>query len=490
MMLQQLLPCLVLLITAITIGTSVYAGPARWLTPTSLAALILAAIFGVRPLMSRDPVDFNFHGLDASGGLMQAEIVGLLSSAALLAGGLWASRSTNCQRSQPSAADYAAAIPQGKPSLLRVPVLGIAGAAGWLLSVAAFAGPSTLALLVAGRSSELSSRLAGYPTVLFTLALLGSGAACVYIARFGRGRKLGHVEMTALTVAVAISAGCVSLDGTRRFLLPALLSPVVARVFSNGGRLPRRTLPAAGLVLIFLMTLPFVRSAGARQDGENLVTASARYYATGGLNETLKAFFLSYDTEMLNYVAFASPRLGHTIPYGLGRGTVGEFLLFPLPSGVFGEQLYSDRLLTDIFGGSCSQVDCPVASEPGVLLLDFGFPGVFLGMLGSGFLLRRLELRAAARGSPERSVLVIAAVGGYAPVLMRTNTIDAAWWTLYFLLAMQLAAHTMSPRPRRLARPIAEVMHQSHAPVQRASTAGHTIKPHCKPEITSKQGSL
>lgn len=446
MTLRVVLPCLVLVVTAVTIGSAVYPGTARWLTPTSLAALILAAIFGIRPLMARSAVDFNFYGLDASPGLLRAELVGLLGSTALLIGAVWASYTGGRQR-EPQHAPVGPPVPAGRPSPLRVPLLAAAGAAGWLCSVAAFAGPSTVALLLAGRSAELSRRLAGYPTILVTLALLGSAATCVYIARFGRDRKLGRAELSALLLAIAISAVCVSLEGTRRFLLPALLGPVLARIFSNGGRLPRRALPVAGLVLLFLMTLPFVRSAGARHQGENVVSASARYYAGGGLGKTVQAFFLSYDTEMLNYVAYVSPRLGHSIPYGLGRGTVGEFLLFPLPSGTFGEQLYSDRLLTKMFGGTCSQVNCPVASEPGVLLLDFGFPGVLIGMAGSGFLLRRLELRAAARGSSVRSVLVAAAVGGYAPVLLRTNTIDAMWWTLYFLLAMACTARLLSAPP-------------------------------------------
>ena len=102
-------------------------------------------------------------------------------------------------------------------------------------------------------------------------------------------------------------------------------------------------------------------------------------------------YLTSYDTEMLNYVAVVGPRLGAAIPYGLGRGTLGDLVIFPIKH--FSLQLYSDQMLERLFvENGCASV-CPVESEVGVLLFDFGLVGVALGMALTGYALRKIEQR-------------------------------------------------------------------------------------------------
>ena len=50
----------------------------------------------------------------------------------------------------------------------------------------------------------------------------------------------------------------------------------------------------------------------------DLVGAMGAYFQDVGLRGTLNNFFLSYDTEMFNYVAYMTQTMGKTIPFRYG----------------------------------------------------------------------------------------------------------------------------------------------------------------------------
>jgi hypothetical protein len=439
-----LLPVGTIVCCAAVIATSPFRGAGRFLAPTSMVALILLSIFGIRPLIA-NPFDYDFYGLDAYGGFAYAEVAGLVASVALLLGchvRLISSRHRNTGQSSGSAGVHAKrSSPIDRPGVRRplvLLVISIVGLITWLASMVVFGGVGVLPLVLAGRSADLNAALGFYPASLQSLPMLGSAGAAVYILRNAAERRFSTAEVVAIALSVFVSIACTSLEGSRRFLLPSVLVPVGALVIARRGRVGTAVAVALLGGLVATMTLPFVRSAGARVPGQNIASAAVTYLSQQGISGVVYQYFTSYDTEMLNYVAYVGPRLGAAIPYGLGRGTLGDFLLTPLPNR-FVPQLYSDQLLEELYGSGCITAQpCPVESEVGVLLFDFGFIGVVLGMFFTGYGLRSLERRLIG-SPPYRLRLVGAVVFGYAAIATRTNSMEAIWWAIYFLVLAVLA---------------------------------------------------
>lgn len=417
--------------SVLVIQSSPLVGLGRVLSPVVLAWLIFLSIFIVRPLMVSAPRDYNLYGYSVVSGFGQAVALGMTALAAFTLGVLLA-RARRPRRTNSATPEVEPARPGPRNVLV---ALGALGLLGYIAGAVALAGPEAARSLVGGRTAGIAQSFAGFPTIFQSASLLGSAASCAYIAAYPHRVRRDWLFIL-LAMAPAVSANLTL--GNRRFLLPALLAPIVTLVVVRRGRLPRVLLAPLALGPVLLASVPFVRSAGDRRPGENLVAASARYAVDGGIGQTVRDYFLSFDTEMLNYIAYVAPRLGDRIPYGLGRGTGVEFLLFPLPGAISPVTAWSDQVLTALFGGGCASGRCPVPSLPGVLLMDFGLPGLIVGTLAFGYFLRRAELLAMLRPSV-RTAAFVGALGGYAPVLARGNFIHALWWLIYFSLFVWLS---------------------------------------------------
>jgi hypothetical protein len=248
---------------------------------------------------------------------------------------------------------------------------------------------------------------------------------------------------------VAISLVMVSALGTRRFMIPAVLMPICAALIRRPAKLRLWHLAVGFLGLLFVAIVPMVRSAGARLPGENLLTASLRYASEQGIGGILEPIFASYDTEMLDYIALASSRI-HSgwLSLGLGRGTLLEFILRPLPGSMLSHPAWSDEVLINLWGGTgCGNPYCPVASVAGVTYFDGGYPLVIVGSLAFGFGLRWLATRWVYNGHlGDFRATAVAIASSFALVAARTNTVHATWWCIYTLIIAWLIYRVFSNR--------------------------------------------
>lgn len=418
--------------------------------PFSMSLLILISIFGIRPLLMVAREDFEFYGIDVVSGFNATCILGFLAVASISVGyafGALVSRHRVIEFDGPNPPDAGYA-----PTLLRnAALLAVVAISSYVLVMMLVGGGvEFLAQLFAGRSAAVNSRSENLPVVVPALPVAAAAALAVCRIVVVRHRPLRKTE------EVLYWASCVMLVlppaalGNRRFLLPTALVMLIAAAYTRWNRPLGIRLAALGAVAFLALTIfPFVRSAGSRTGSTDLVGAMFEYFSTTGLSGTLDGFFLSYDTEMFNYVSFLAPRVGESIPLGFGRGTIGDALLAPIPAALAPVPSWSNYLLTSIFGTGCAQGVCPVPSLVGVFLYDFSFVGVVIGFLLVGLLMSNFTgALFRARGVRLAALMVFAS---FAPIVIRGNSIAILWIACNVLAASLVALAVLRGLHRRRA---------------------------------------
>lgn len=312
-----------------------------------------------------------------------------------------------------------------------VVLAALGGTATYVVALTLFAGPGIFGQLRNGRSAEVN--IGGTPEFVMFLPLTGAIAVALFMLG-NKYRKLTRLEILIAVLAVTTSLALVSQLGNRRFIIPAVLIPVISALMRRPARIRLWHIVVSFVGVLLLAIIPMVRAAGARRPGENLLSASWRYLHEEGFSGVLRPVFVSYDTEMFDYIAIVAPGLDGSA-YGWGRGSLLEFATRPLPESWNGNPAWSERLLTQLFGGGCGDPVCPVASLPGVLYFEGGFIVVLLGSVATGAFLRSLAVKWKYNGNITiGSQLCVVIISSFALVAVRTNTVHASWWILYSLL--------------------------------------------------------
>lgn len=411
-------PILTLVVGAIAWMSATRLYVFRMLSPFSLSLLLLVSIYGVRPLLILSAGESGFYSLNTSDGFAVASFVGLAAVASFCLG-YWLRTGGSLE-------------PEGtvhvrSPGLLAVFAISVAATLAWFAAFSAIGGGwSAIAVLFSGRSAQASELTAGIPNLLFALPV-GAGI-CLSFARIQaeKVRQLRRSELLVFWIGVLVTCVPATSLGGRRFLIPILLSAVLAASASRPARRARAYVAASlAVVVVALMAIPFTRSQGSRSSRADLFGSVLEYVSTEGPLGVVERFALDYDTEMFDYVAYVAPRLGSSIPYGLGRGTVGDALLNPFPTDLLPFTPWSEQLLVNLFGGGCGQPFCPVASMPGALFFDFGFVGVVVGMILAGIAARVISGRLLhAHGI---GLLALLATASFFPLMVRGNPANQAW---------------------------------------------------------------
>ena len=410
------------------------------LAPFSLTVLMLVAIFGIRPIMMIRYDTFDVYGLDVVTGFNATARLGFVAVTCLCVAYFY-SRVTDRRPST--------SVPVRRgwqaPTIDRAVAVCMGTVLSWFAAIVIVGGgPGAVGVLFRGRSSAAAAALGNTPVAVFCLPI--AGAVLVAAARIAteRTRRLTVRERILFWVAVLGAVVPPASLGGRRFILPCVLVALVAVAAPKWSKpiTAKMVLLGVGSLLV-LAAIPFIRSAGARKPGQGPVGALIDYFSTTGVTETLKALFLTYDTDSFGYVAYFQPRLGDGIPYGHGRSTVGDLLVNALP--VQAGELWSDHLLRLLFGATCARGVCPVASVVGVLALDFGLPAVVFGCLLLGLVYGRFERRLlAADGLGLAGLLVVA---GFAPVFARGSSMSTAWIAVNVVVIVTVLLWLFGRRP-------------------------------------------
>jgi len=402
------------------------------LSPFSLVLLILVSIFGARPLLMADAQNFDFYGISVEAGYDEAAWVGLIAIVSLIVGyGFGALALPKLKMTAPRpVVDFLEA-----PVFRRGFVLSVITLFGYVLALILFGGGLSLVLQsLGGRSAEVNAGSTNMPVLIPALPVAAAIAVAWVRSEVARSRHLTRREEIYYWASFVLLVLPPAVLGNRRFLIPTVIVFLIGAASSVWRkRLSLRICIVAGVGILALMIFPFVRSAGSRTGSSDLLGAMIDYFGESGLRGTLDGFFLSYDTEMFNYVSYLAPHLGRDLEFGMGRGTIGDALLAPIPSAFAPASSWSNHILTSVFGVTCAQGVCPVPSIVGVLLYDLSYLGVVGGMLAIGFAASRFEPAFHRSSGPKLVVLI--AIAGFAPIVARGNSVAIAWIALNSILA-------------------------------------------------------
>lgn len=422
-------------------------GLSRVLAPETFVTAVLFAVFAIRPLYA----DRRFYGqVPTLDGQITASMVGTVLLWSIAAGVMWRDRGFAVRCTPVRASGNSS--PNISPS--RVVFVSVAALAIYFVGLAALIGPSAVAAMFGGRRSGLAST--GVPEFWVSVPLAGSIASAVLILS-RRSCVLSVPDWLAVGICTSGTLVAVSSEGSRRYIIPAILIVAIALLMRRPLRVRMWQLPVGVLVFAFMAILPTVRSAGARRGGENILSASMRSFSDeGGIAGSLRYMFTSFDTEMYDFIAMLAPELkSGRISLGWGRGTIIEFIAHPFPKALtpFAERTL--ELKQFLFNYQCLDGFCnapfPVLSAGGTFYFDGWYFGVLIGGVGTGFILRWLSQRWSH--SSEFSIqqnIFTSVCASYAMIAVRTDTIYAIWWCIYalvvaFAVVVALGARQSSP---------------------------------------------
>lgn len=425
------------------IATTPLRGLSRVLAPDTQVAVMLFAIFAIRPLFTNrfeasKSIYSGFYGfVPTRDEQIAASIVGVLLLWSIAVGAVWFSQWRKWSPLRNLTEETERRPPDGSTHLpyARAVFIALGGLSLYLLALIYYRGLGTVLAMPRGRNAEVAPQ--GVPEILDVFPLAGSLAAATLIL-MAQSRPIPVRARIAVFLCTSFSVVAVSQLGNRRFMIPAVMIVLTALLMRKMA--PLRLWHAfAGVVLLAVFAVvPFVRSEGNRP-GENLAEAIVRYLGDFGFIAVFRNIFTTYDTEMYDYIAVVSSRLeSGRADFGWGRGIFVEFLTHPLPFSMMGYTERSNEVRSYLFSFNCGS-DCrlplPVPSVGGVLYFDAWYFGVVIGGLIVGMAVRALALRwHRASVSTVMQNVVTAVCVSFSAIAARTETITALWLCIYTLM--------------------------------------------------------
>jgi len=424
-----------IVVAALPLAGRVRARSFDLLEPIVGGTIMLAVIFGIRPVAMLIAGDFIYRGVDITPEFPYTVALGLVGTGTFVAAYEWMRHrelrdSPSLHRAERRierriAYGYVATL-----GVLSVLLFGLH--LSWLGSDLA----DGLRLLAGGQSPELVSRWAGTTEYLSTSPILAASAAT--ILGVATRWRLTRFQLALLAVLIAYPLVVFYLSGTRRYMLPCLLVPLATWMLMSGrrpgGRLLLVVIPVAFVVLA---TIPFVRWASTRDEGGGV--AAALVQAIENPARAVQRFILGPDTNMVPALAIEVSVLRSPGDFFYGRATFGDLLLAPVPHIMIPDkpQTARDELLTRAFGAPCqvsAEGVCDDFSIVGTFYQDFWLPGVAILMGIVGAASASLWSRWHRSRDDQRLLLATATWAVFVPIIFRAGFMPGFQWWLYFLV--------------------------------------------------------
>lgn len=406
--------------------------------PTFAGGLMLALLFGIRPLYIIAGGQFEYLGYQTEPQLTAVIGLGLVSSASFALGYFSLLRNRPMNIEEPATTDQAAPSSASRRAVVLVALLASALGLGLFgLNLLRMGPPGqVIPLWLGGHSIQLNDASTGSTEYLTSAPiLLACAATAIGVVSAWRLTLLQLVGVSALSV---MSAAVFLINGDRRFLLPCILVPVVAYYLSVGRRPARKLMFAfVPLAFVLLATIPWLRTAEARSYYGGIPTILAN--AVSSPFTAWDRFITLNDTEMESALSVQLQVQRGPEDFYYGRATFGDLLLAPIPSALIPGKPVTARndMLTRAFGGPCTVAAnhvCPDFSVIGTFYQDLWWPGVLLGMAALGAFSRAIWARYLAKPHSPYRIVTAATWVILLPILIRAGFMPSFAWWLYFLV--------------------------------------------------------
>jgi hypothetical protein len=287
-----------------------------------------------------------------------------------------------------------------------------------------------------GTSPELASRWSGTTEYLSASPILAACAAT--LLGVATRWRLNRYQWTLVAALIAYPLLVFYVSGDRRYMIPTLGVPIVAWMLMSGRRPPRRVLLLAVPVAFAVLTaIPFVRWGAAQQGNGGL--AAAFVQGIGNPVRAVERFVLGPDTSMFAALAIEVRVLRAPADFFFGRATVGDLILAPIPHLLIPgkPQTARDEMLVRAYGAPCSVTVlgvCDDFSIIGTFYQDFWVPGVagLMALIGAGSAALWFRWRRLPRDP--RLIVVLSAWVVFMPIMFRAGFMPAMAWCMYFLV--------------------------------------------------------
>lgn len=289
-----------------------------------------------------------------------------------------------------------------------------------------------LTVFLAGRSEHvIASNTIGYLAYSPMLITAAVTAACVL-----RKSQFSTAFRVVVFVGVLVNVAAFVPQGARRFMIPAVAVPLVARAATTGVRASRKNIILGFSVsLLVLGTIPFLRAAGAREQAGGWHVILANGLASPA--STLDRILTSHDTAMPENLALQL-EFG-SVKNSFGAYTAQDIGLSMLPSRIVSTPpSVHDRILTELHGKGCvPRSPCEDQSVIGSFYYEGGLPFVAFGGIVAGWILIAVHARWYKTRRPGHTAnLAVAFV--FAPIIFRAVLTPPAIWLLIVLVPCKL----------------------------------------------------
>lgn len=410
-------------------------------------SLALLLLFGIRPAYMLMTGDFTYeHEYDMSGQFTAVAGLGFVASLAFVAGYELATPGRGYRRVTRGAVVPTGLSSEARRRLLQIGIaFSVLGTLLYMVHLIRSGGISeTLRTIAAADPSVTTDAFSNSSQYLSFAPVL---VACAAVLGAAVVPRPSFVEKLAMAGAAFYPAALFMAIGTRRFIIPALLLPLLVYYIRAGrrpsGRAMAIVLPVAFLVLA---TIPFARASGARIQAGGAIPIYQQSFERP--SAALDRFLGSVDTAMFPALGIELDALRTPSDYSLGRATIGDLMLAPIPHLVVPEKPQSarDELLVRTFGEACGRRSCPDFSIVGTFFQDGWWIGVGLGMflvgVGLGRLWRRYELAPAEPAA----IIAVASATVFTPIIFRAGFNPAASWALMFFVPCWLGLWALGRR--------------------------------------------
>jgi hypothetical protein len=423
-----------ILIAAAPLAARARAGTFDLLEPIVGGSVVLAVIFGVRPIVMLLADDLVYRGVDIRPEFPFVIALGLVGTLAFTGAYEWLRTRRKNYR---EVADEGGRRLEPAVVYPYIALLAILSVALFVVHLSRLGSDLVdgLRLFAGGASPVLIERWAGTTEYLSSSPVLASCAATLLGIATSWRMSRRQVILAAAFVAYPLVVFYVS--GDRRFMIPTAGVPIVAWLLMTGRRPGRRILllavPAAFAVLT---AIPFVRWGAAQEGAGGL--AAAFIQGIGNPVRAVDRFILGPDTSMFSALAVEVRVLREPADFFYGRATVGDLILAPIPHLLVPgkPQTARDELLTSAYGNPCQVITggvCDDFSIIGTAYQDFWVPGVAALMAAFGAASAAIWSRWRRVGNDPRTVVVLVAWVVFIPIIFRAGFMPAAAWCLYFL---------------------------------------------------------